>query len=177
MHLIAISLCFIHRGRPYQSLNAENIRNKNSYIRWTLELLVFVILCDKTIMKFVKMADPDVPWVPPFWRSTWIIHTLIFIFQPGSFALIKAECNPNCNIVAVQLSAVNSLATFPPLPPSPHSVLNCSHCSCVSPFSCMGRQEVISMYVTHTQVCSVLHSSDCLKASRTFFLKFMCVHS
>ena len=49
MHLIAISLCLIHRGLPYLSLNAENIRNKNSYIGWTVELNLFVTVCDKTI--------------------------------------------------------------------------------------------------------------------------------
>ena len=42
----------------------QKISGKNSYIRKTLELLRFVTVCDKTIMKFVKMADQDVARVP-----------------------------------------------------------------------------------------------------------------
>ena len=128
-------------------------------------------------MKFVKMADPDVPWVP---QSTLLVdypHSH-FHFQPGYFALIKTACNPNSKIVAVQLLAVNSHATSPPpAPPPPHCILICSHCSCVSPFFCMGITRSQShVCCTYTSVF-ILTCSVFLKASRIFKKKFMYAYS
>ena len=135
-------------------------------------------VCDKTIMKFVKMADPDVPWVP---KSTLLADYPYshFNFQPGYFALVKTACNPNSNICCCattggQFSFYIPTSNPPPPPPPPHCVLISSHCSCVSPFFCMGITRSQShVCCTYTSVF-IFTCSDFLKASRTL-KKNLCV--